>query len=104
MKYFLILLMALTLLPKETRAESSIFAVDKAAHFGLSFIATETGYAIGRKLKRGKLESWIISTLVVNAAGVIKETAIDKRVDSKDLLANALGSVSAGVFVWTFDF
>jgi len=104
MKYLLLMFFLLALLPCQSRADSSVLAVDKAAHFGLSFIATETGYAIGRKLKRGKLESWLVSTLVVSAVGVVKETAIDKRVDSKDILANALGSVSAGIFVWTFDF
>lgn len=104
MRFVLVLVALLMILPTHLKAEDSIIQVDKAAHFGLSFIATETGYAIGRKMKKGKLESWLISTLVVNAIGVVKETAIDKKVDGKDLLANAAGSISAGVFVWTFDF
>ncbi len=104
MKYLWLLLAFLTIVPSTSRAEGSLFAVDKAAHFGLSFIATETGYAIGKKMNKGKIESWLVSTLIVNAVGIVKETAIDEKVDSKDILANALGSVSAGVFVWTFDF
>ena len=104
MKCLLAILVFLTLSTTSIRAESSIVGVDKAAHFGLSFIATETGYGIGRKLKLGKVESWLISALVVNAVGVVKETAIDKNPDSKDILANAAGSISAGIFVWTFDF
>lgn len=104
MKYLCVFLFLLTLLPAPIRAEGSLVEVDKAAHFGISFIATETGYAIGRKLKKGKLESWLVSTLIVNAVGVVKETAIDKKADSKDIMANALGSISAGLFVWTFDF
>lgn len=104
MKYFIAMLVLLCLSAGSVRAESSIVGVDKAAHFGLSFIATETGYGIGRKLKLGKVESWVISALVVNAIGVVKETAIDKNPDGKDIIANAAGSISAGIFVWTFDF
>ncbi|MBM4302918.1 MAG: hypothetical protein FJ116_05310 [Deltaproteobacteria bacterium] len=104
MKYWLIVLSFFTLSVTEVRAESSLFATDKAAHFGISFIATETGYGIGRKLKLSKVESWLLSAVVVNAIGVVKETAIDRQSDSRDILANVAGSVSAGIFVWTFDF
>ena len=54
MKYVLIILALLTLVPSISRADSSTLEVDKAAHFGISFIATETGYAIGKKMKAGK--------------------------------------------------
>ena len=104
MKYVLIILALLTLVPSISRADSSTLAVDKAAHFGISFIATETGYAIGKKMKAGQFQSGLSSALLVNAAGIIKETAIDRKADTKDILANVTGSISAGIFVWAFEF
>ena len=104
MRWLFIVVLLLSIGAGPCKAESSMLSTDKAAHFGMAFIATETGYGIGRKLKLGKVESWLISALAVNALGVVKETAIDKNPDSKDILANVAGSVSAGIFVWTFDF
>ena len=105
MKAALLLLVFLMWVPQSVWAdESKLFSTDHAAHFGLSFVATELGYAVGSKMGANKFQSWFISALAVNAVGVIKEVSIDKQTDMNDIYSNAAGSVGAGLFVWSFDF
>ena len=84
--------------------DSKLFSTDHAAHFGISFMATELGYAFGKKLGASRTEAWFLSALSVNIAGAVKELALDKHPEKLDLLSNAAGSASAGLFVWSFDF
>lgn len=76
---------------------------DKAAHFGLSYGATLTGYVALRSLGKSKLSSLLISAIVVNSIGLIKE-ATDPKVDAGDVLANTLGSLAVSFPVLIFDF
>lgn len=106
MKYILVVLFAIgTLAPNKVWADAPQFiTADRAAHFGLSFVATEVGYAVGTKVGASRFSSWLFSALIVNAVGVVKETTMDSRADMNDIYSNAAGSVSAGLFVYTFDF
>lgn len=74
---------------------------DKAAHFGLSYAATMTSYYALTKAGANKTEAYVLSVIIVNCVGLIKEST-DEKFDSNDILANVAGSISVSIPVLSF--
>jgi hypothetical protein len=67
---------------------------DKLLHTSVAYAATVT---LDKKLKN----PWA-SAIIVNIIGIAKETVLDKKVDRRDLGANAIGSLLGVTVLYTF--
>jgi len=75
---------------------------DHQAHvLGSAGASYLTAHMVRQFGKETHLNSMIISLLLVNSLGFMKEMMIDKRVSTGDLKANLLGS-TVGVLVFSF--
>lgn len=82
-----------------------VIPTDKAAHFGVAYAAQIITYgAIKNQLKLDQVDSAILSTLGVFAAGVLWETLGSTRMDKGDIFANSVGQALAVTTIFTFDF
>lgn len=76
---------------------------DHLLHFAVAFGLTQLGYQGFRKLGADRWASCLYPLVLVNAAGMFKEMAIDRRPDGGDALANGLGSFGAIIINVGFD-
>lgn len=106
-KIITILLFFSIFLCTTTKAENGYLGIetDKFAHFGISYVGQTVLYGIAKKqMKLDQLDSIIISSLGMFAAGVLWETVINDKMDKKDILANTVGQAAAITTILVFDF
>lgn len=106
-KIGIILLAASMLLCTTTKAEDGHFGIgtDKFAHFGIAYAGQTVLYGVVKKqMKLDQIDSLIISSLGMFAAGILWETFSSSRIDKKDILANTAGQAAAATTILIFDF
>lgn len=106
-KISIILLFFSIFLCTSAKAENGHFGIgtDKFAHFGISYAGQTVLYGVAKKqMKLDQIDSIIISSLGMFAAGVLWETFSSDKMDKKDILANTLGQAAAVTTILVFDF
>jgi len=106
-KIGIVLLAASMFLCTTVKAENGHFGIetDKFAHFGIAYAGQTVLYGIAKKqMKLDQIDSLIISSLGMFAAGVLWETFASSKIDKKDILANTVGQAAAITTILVFDF
>lgn len=101
--FYLLIQMGLILAMALDKARGSeLIAVDKAAHFGISYGITHASYAVCKKISNKKVPCLIGAAAFSTALGVTKELidpSIGGNRDIKDLAADLLGTGFAVTFI-----
>lgn len=71
---------------------------DKKLHITVAAASTAVlGGLLKENTNYTRTQSVIASMLIVNAAGLVKEFALDKSMDGGDMIANGIGSAVGGL-------